>query len=391
MSRILLLLGHQENRRLLSQWLAIYHEVLFPEFDILGQSVDVDSLVSDQKIVSVDDGAGVLEQPFDLCILDSVTLRSFKEALRVKKESIEPVFLPFLLVTSRKNINLTTEHLWQNVDELIVTPIQKEELLARVEILLRSRQLSLQLQAAKDRLEQLYDLKSRFISMVAHEFRNPMNVISLAIETLFHYGDNWNEQKKTTFLNKIKNSTKKMDNLLEDVLLIGRKEQGRIKFVPVNVNIEKFCTELVAEIQMGMEQKTHIVLILEGIVRDIHVDAKLLRYILTDLLINAIKYSPKDLNVYFKVIYQPENIVFEIKDDGIGILPEDQEKLFDVFYRGQNVEKITGTGLGLAIVKQFVDLHEGTITVDSEVGVGSTFTVKLPLLNKVAATLKAAT
>ncbi len=386
MSRILLLLGHQENRRLLSQWLAIYHEVLFPEFDILGKSVDVDSLVSAQKIVSVDDGVEVLDQPFDLCILDIVKLRSLKEALRVKKEAIEPVFLPFLLVTSRKNINLTTEHLWQTVDELIVTPIQKEELLARVEILLRSRQLSLQLQTAKDRLEQLYDLKSRFISMVAHEFRNPMNVISLAIETLFHYGDNWNEQKKTTFLKKIKNSTKKMDNLLEDVLLIGRKEQGRIKFVPVNVNIEKFCTELVAEIQMGMEQNTQIVLILEGIVRDIYVDAKLLRYILTDLLINAIKYSPKDLNVYFKVIYQPDNIVFEIKDQGIGILPEDQEKLFDVFYRGQNVEKIAGTGLGLAIVKQFVDLHQGTITVDSEVGVGSTFTVKLPLSNKVAAT-----
>ena len=111
-------------------------------------------------------------------------------------------------------------------------------------------------------------------------------------------------------------------------------------------------------------------------------DEKLLRHILTNLLSNAVKYSPQGGNVYFNLSSHNGEAIFQIKDEGIGIPPADLKQLFQSFHRAKNVGKIPGTGLGLAIVKQCVDLHAGTIDVSSEVGVGTTFTVKIPLNNR---------
>ncbi len=108
-------------------------------------------------------------------------------------------------------------------------------------------------------------------------------------------------------------------------------------------------------------------------------DEKLLRHILTNLLTNAVKYSLQGGTVQFNLGCNYEAAVFSIQDQGIGISPEDQEKLFETFHRGKNVSNIPGTGLGLAIVKKSVDLHNGKIAVNSELGVGTTFTVTLPL------------
>jgi signal transduction histidine kinase len=110
-------------------------------------------------------------------------------------------------------------------------------------------------------------------------------------------------------------------------------------------------------------------------------DKNLLRQILANLLSNAIKYSPEGSTVKFDLVCQDEKAIFHIKDEGIGISPEDQQRLFESFQRGSNVGKISGTGLGLTIVKKAVDLHGGQIAVNSEVGVGTTFSVAIPLNN----------
>ncbi|MBW4666129.1 MAG: sensor histidine kinase [Cyanomargarita calcarea GSE-NOS-MK-12-04C] len=93
---------------------------------------------------------------------------------------------------------------------------------------------------------------------------------------------------------------------------------------------------------------------------------------------NAIKYSPQDSVVYFELQYQNGNAIFRIEDTGIGIPINDQERLFESFHRASNAKEISGTGLGLAIVKQCVDLHGGQISVESQVGVGTKFTVIIP-------------
>jgi signal transduction histidine kinase len=108
-------------------------------------------------------------------------------------------------------------------------------------------------------------------------------------------------------------------------------------------------------------------------------DEKLLRHILSNLLINAIKYSPTGSTVNFELICQKDLVIFQIQDSGIGIPCEDQQRLFESFHRANNVGNIPGTGLGLAIVKKSVDLHGGKISVKSEVGVGTAFTVTIPL------------
>lgn len=108
---------------------------------------------------------------------------------------------------------------------------------------------------------------------------------------------------------------------------------------------------------------------------------KLLRHILNNLLSNTIKYSPQGSTIDFSLVYQQGYAVFQIEDRGIGIPLADQDKLFNSFHRASNVVTISGTSLGLAIVKKFVDLHGGNIEVNSTVGIGTTFTVSLPLHN----------
>jgi signal transduction histidine kinase len=105
----------------------------------------------------------------------------------------------------------------------------------------------------------------------------------------------------------------------------------------------------------------------------------LLRRILGNLLSNAIKYSPPNTEVIFELKVTETEAIFSVQDTGIGIPVADQGRLFDSFYRAKNVGRIPGTGLGLSIVKKCVDLHGGQITLISEEGVGSTFTVTLPI------------
>jgi PAS domain S-box-containing protein len=136
MSRILLLLGHRENRRLLCEWLEPRYDMLVPDWD--AETVS-ESLVS---------------QPFDLCIIGARALDQLWQAVQARRTAEQPVLLPFLLATSRQDVKYVTRQLWQSIDELITQPIEKVELQARVEILLRSRQLSLQLQTANQKLEQ---------------------------------------------------------------------------------------------------------------------------------------------------------------------------------------------------------------------------------------------
>ncbi|HEY9782621.1 MAG TPA: PAS domain S-box protein, partial [Leptolyngbyaceae cyanobacterium] len=135
-SRILVFLEQTENRRLLSQWLEIHYQVLVGESQVQAR-----------------DAVPLLDEPFDLCILDGVALDHLWEWVQARKKAEQPVFLPFLLITLQPDVKLITRHLWQSVDELISKPIEKLELQARVEILLRSRQMSLQLKSANEQLQ----------------------------------------------------------------------------------------------------------------------------------------------------------------------------------------------------------------------------------------------
>jgi signal transduction histidine kinase len=165
------------------------------------------------------------------------------------------------------------------------------------------------------------------------------------------------------------------------------------------LDLDKFCRELVEERQLTTGSQHNLVftshsnctLVAPGTasMASTYMDEKLLRYIIGNLLSNAIKYSPQGSQVKFDLACDQDQAILRIQDEGIGIPVKDQQHLFKSFHRGSNVGTISGTGLGLAIVKSSVDLHGGQIAVESEVGVGTTFTVTLPLNNPVITDEKA--
>ncbi|RUT02121.1 hypothetical protein DSM106972_061960 [Dulcicalothrix desertica PCC 7102] len=508
MSRILLLLEHTENRRLLSEWLERYYEVIIGDAAVLTRQA-----------------VPLLDDKFDLCIVDGVALNHLWEWIRARKEAEYPVFLPFLLSTICSDVKLFTRDLWQSIDELITKPLEKRELHARIEILLRSRQLSLELYATNIKLQQeiaereqalsllrqselrfrrivqssivgiviadfngniyeandtflqiigytrqdleagniswiemtpseylpldeqaieqikatgdytvyekqyirkdgsripvlvgaiqiepeqpntiafilditerkiaeletqkaleqereLNQLKSRFVSMVSHEFRNPLNIIQGYTALLEKQGAGWSQEKQAEVLQKIRKSVNNVVGLLDDVLVISKGEITSQAFNPTIINVKQFCQNLVAEMQLVANPKHQILLLAPEQEIQVNLDEKALQQIITNLLSNAIKYSPQGGDILFELAYYDKAITFKIEDKGIGISTEDQQKLFESFYRAKNVGNIPGTGLGLAIVKQAVELHQGEINVTSNLGTGTTFTITIPI------------
>ncbi len=234
------------------------------------------------------------------------------------------------------------------------------------------------------REKELNELKSQFVSMISHEFRNPLSSISISAELLEIYGEKLSYEKKQGHLRQVQASVKKLLHLTNEILTIGKVEAGKLDFNPMPFDLKGFCQSLVAEMQINAGNKYNINFISSGDRPDTCMDKNLLEHILTNLLSNATKYSPSGGKINFELTYTQNEAIFRIQDSGIGIAKEDQEQLFNNFYRAKNVGKISGTGLGLAIVKNCVDLHGGKITLESDIGAGTTFIVTIPLQNSVA-------
>jgi signal transduction histidine kinase len=241
------------------------------------------------------------------------------------------------------------------------------------------------IRVALEKERELSELKSRFWAMAAHQFRNPLTVISSSAQLLEQRSHELPEQKKREYFYHIQTAVQFMDQLLNDVFAVVRAEGGKLEFNPKPLDLVKFCGDLVEELQFTVNPAHNIIFVNHDLCPDACLDEKLLRYTLSNLLSNAIKYSPQGGNVYFELSCPNGKAVFQIKDTGIGIPLADQAHLFEAFHRAENVGNIPGTGLGLTMVKKCLDLHGGQIMVDSLVGVGTTFTVTLPLNSRIAA------
>ncbi|HHP7243599.1 MAG TPA: HAMP domain-containing sensor histidine kinase [Elainellaceae cyanobacterium] len=225
---------------------------------------------------------------------------------------------------------------------------------------------------------ELNELKSRFVSMVSHEFRTPLTVLRTSIELLEHYDHMTTEEKRREYFQRIRVAIANMTQLLEDVLVVGRAEAGKLDFKPTFIDLQEFCREIVGEIQMSTNTHRDICFNSSGDCSAVCADKNLLRPILTNLLSNAVKYSSPEKPVDVTLRCFGSDIIIEVRDRGIGIPLNDQSHLFELFHRAKNAEDIRGTGLGLAIVKQCVTRHQGQVTFTSQLGHGTTFVVKLP-------------
>jgi signal transduction histidine kinase len=259
----------------------------------------------------------------------------------------------------------------------IIKPFDERELHVAIEVALRRRLAEAAIRVALEKEQELRELKSRFWSMFAHEFRTPMTSILSCAQVMEQYGNTMPEARRREYLYLIQSSIRSMDNLLNDILTIARAEGGSLEFSPTSVNLEQFCRELVEEIQFISDSTHSITITTQGNCTNTCLDKKLLWHILSNLLSNAIKYSAHGSSITLELSCPNGDVVLTVTDVGIGIPPEDQPHLFEPFHRASNVGTVPGTGLGLTLVKKCLDLHGGHIQVNSTPGQGTTVTVRL--------------
>jgi len=218
--------------------------------------------------------------------------------------------------------------------------------------------------------------KTQFFSMISHEFRTPLSTILISAQVLENCQE-YSEAKKLKNLQRIQSAAKNMTQLITDILTLTRAEAG-LDFQPKSLDIEKLCDSLIEDIEFSSGAKQNIFFISECQTKFANVDEKMLRSIINNLVYNAIKYSPDESDIYFTLSGKMGQVILQIQDQGIGIDLEEQKYIYEAFYRSKKVADLPGTGLGLAVVNKCVELHGGSITLASQVGVGSTFTVKIP-------------
>lgn len=249
---------------------------------------------------------------------------------------------------------------------------------------LRTKQLKdtlYELEISKDELtkalskeKDLSDLKSRFVSMASHEFRTPLSTILSSASLVAKYTQSEEQENRNKHIQRIKSSVTNLTNLLNEFLSIGKIEDGKIVANNSNFNIKELIHSLCAEIEGIVKSGQKIDQHHQG-EETVFLDHSLLRNVLTNLLSNAIKFSPEGTTIEIESVVSKKEIKIRVKDSGIGISKEDQEHLFERFFRGTNVTNIQGTGLGLHIVGRYIELMNGKIEFSSELEKGTEFII----------------
>ncbi|HJW18223.1 MAG TPA: PAS domain-containing sensor histidine kinase, partial [Flavisolibacter sp.] len=239
---------------------------------------------------------------------------------------------------------------------------------------------TLELTEALKREQELSEMKSRFVSLASHEFRTPLSAILSSISLVDHYKSGDQEEKRKKHIDRIKASVRNLTDILDDFLSIDKLEQGKTEVICQDISLEPFLNDIVEEMEGMVKRKSqNIHLSFNGPV-EIYQDIKILRNILLNLLSNAVKYSQEGKSIFIEVKEQGEDVIFSVRDEGIGIPEASQKELFGKFFRASNAYAIQGTGLGLNIVKKYVELLGGNISFVSKENKGSTFTVDIPMV-----------
>lgn len=292
-------------------------------------------------------------------------LTNAAEEIRLGNYQIPP------LATANRDIFPDEMYTLAQAFDSMVAGIRSREALIR-----QGKQTEYEIRLALQKERELNELKSRFVSMVSHELRTPMTVIRTSLELLQRYGHLAPAEKREEYFELAQSAVMTMNQLIEDVLTIGKVEAGKLELNPVELDLVKFCHGIVQELQMSASQSIEFDAPPAPLM--VSLDPQLLRSILTNLLSNAIKYSPNATPITLRLRGDETHVTLTIQDQGIGIPREDQTRIFQLFHRASNTTNIRGTGLGLAVVKQCVAQHHGQVTFQSQEGHGTTFTVRLP-------------
>lgn len=226
--------------------------------------------------------------------------------------------------------------------------------------------------------KELSDLKSQFISTASHEFRTPLSVILSSASLIERLNDTDKSERRLFHLERIKSNVQHLVNLLNDFLSLTKLEEGETKAVYEHFDLLQLAKSLIGEIQEIKKKGQTIELEYSGAEMDIHLDPKLMRHILLNLLNNAIKYSDEGQTIFIKVEEGFQTIQIQVIDEGIGIPEDDKPYIFRRFFRAKNSINVPGTGLGLNIIKSYTELMGGKLRYESKENQGSSFELEFP-------------
>ncbi|MEH1802617.1 MAG: hybrid sensor histidine kinase/response regulator [Nostoc sp.] len=317
----------------------------------------------------------------DLSLPDSIgldTLKGFRTAVPD---------IPVVVLTGLDDEDLALQALAEGAqDYLVKDQMTIQRLVRAIRYAIERSEIINQLRESEERTrlalakeQELNELKSNFVAMVSHEFRTPMTTIRTAVDILEYNSDKLTYARRTKYFDRIQNAINQMLHLLDEILFLSKTEAAKLEYKPTFLNLENFCSELTDILQLNAGSQHSIIFTFQGESTQAQMDEDLLNCILTNLISNAIKYSPQNSTIWFDLICKDRLATFQVTDRGMGIPLKDQTRLFQTFYRASNVGVIQGTGLGLTIVKKCVELHGGHIQLKSEQDVGTTVIVTLPL------------
>lgn len=275
-------------------------------------------------------------------------------------------------------VQLKAGELIHQTNQLEVEVEQKTKELE--EAILREQSLALQLKRALHNERELSQLKSNIIDTVSHEFRTPLAIIQNSSDLIYTIHANLSEDKRKLYHKRIRDQVFYLNGLLENVEYVSQPEAEKTSAIPIIVPFNTFCSQLersFSEVLFSYEflsfeydtEETAVILI----------DNTAVQHILYNLLDNAKKYSLNQTPIVTKISRNGANITFEIRDQGIGIVKGEEEKIFELFQRGSNINTQRGLGIGLSIVHKIVGSLDGTIRVENNKNEGSTFIVTLPV------------
>lgn len=350
-----------------------------------------------------------IENPPDLVLMD-IVLKGDMDGVTAAEKIRTNRNVPTVFLTAYADDQTLQRAKLTDPFGYIIKPFQQNDLRVAIEIALHRHEIETKMreslkaaEAVRESVEEKSHRQNQYISMAAHELRNPLNAILISAELLDRTRSSDESQVRT--LRLVHSATQKMNQLIDDMLFMGRAEAGQLKCNPLPINLVEFCQDLLAQLQLGNEAKHKLTLIPSDVTSAI-LDQQLLHGIISNLIVNAIKYSPNGGQVTLELEYRQAGegekkaifclspqclfpnsrfsninfplLILRIRDEGIGIPETEVGKIFEMFYRCKNTGKIKGNGLGLTIVKKAVELQGGAIACESKMGVGTTFTVALP-------------
>jgi signal transduction histidine kinase len=286
-------------------------------------------------------------------------------------------------ITRRKEIENAA---LEQKEQLAAINLKIEELNNDLEqkVELRTKQLKetlQQLETSRDEItkalskeKELSDLKSRFVSMASHEFRTPLSTILSSASLVAKYTESDEQEKRNKHILRIKSSVNNLTDILNEFLSIGKIEDGKIIAHYTHFNLKDLISNICNDLQGIAKSRQQIIHSHKGSEK-VNLDPTLLKNVIINLMSNAIKFSPENGTISIVSVVTDERITISIKDNGIGISPEDQQHLFERFFRGANVTNIQGTGLGLHIVAKYIELMNGSIEFNSQLEKGTEFII----------------